>query len=351
MPAGPDHVADNDLFLSPTAEVQVTNLHIDQILDARGAAAAVHRVLAVLSRRGRRRRQGHARPDPPAPVRQGRARQARRRPRPATASSRRCARTPSACSRASACTIASSRCAPATSASAPRRPTTSRSGCPARTPIARSRRARTSRTSRRGARRSAIGRAPATSRGRSTRSTAPGIAVGRTIVAILEQYQQADGVGGRARRARVRTWGLERIDARLTGASKFPDPALQGERDPYTAALPLGPPGGVAEWSKAAVLKTAERKLRGFESLLLRRLLDNRIVSRKWSWAGRRRSRRRPGPNDILVFGLERLANSWRDGRVAEGTGLLNRRTGFYWYRGFESLSLRRWQQVAVECS
>ena len=30
--------------------------------------------------------------------------------------------------------------------------------------------------------------------------------------------------------------------------------------------------GGVAEWSKAAVLKTAERKLRGFESLLLRRI-------------------------------------------------------------------------------
>ncbi|MEJ7603830.1 MAG: serine--tRNA ligase [Kofleriaceae bacterium] len=33
LPAGPDHVADNDLFLSPTAEVQVTNLHLDQILD------------------------------------------------------------------------------------------------------------------------------------------------------------------------------------------------------------------------------------------------------------------------------------------------------------------------------
>ena len=28
--------------------------------------------------------------------------------------------------------------------------------------------------------------------------------------------------------------------------------------------------GGVAEWSKAAVLKTVERKLRGFESYLLR---------------------------------------------------------------------------------
>ena len=33
VPVGPDHVADNDLFLSPTAEVQVTNLHADQILD------------------------------------------------------------------------------------------------------------------------------------------------------------------------------------------------------------------------------------------------------------------------------------------------------------------------------
>jgi seryl-tRNA synthetase len=34
MPTGPDHVADNDLFLSPTAEVQVTNLYNDTILDA-----------------------------------------------------------------------------------------------------------------------------------------------------------------------------------------------------------------------------------------------------------------------------------------------------------------------------
>ncbi len=34
IPVGPDHVADNDLFLSPTAEVQITNLHMDQILAA-----------------------------------------------------------------------------------------------------------------------------------------------------------------------------------------------------------------------------------------------------------------------------------------------------------------------------
>jgi len=33
VPVGPDHDHDNDLFLSPTAEVQVTNLHMDQILD------------------------------------------------------------------------------------------------------------------------------------------------------------------------------------------------------------------------------------------------------------------------------------------------------------------------------
>jgi seryl-tRNA synthetase len=33
IPTGPDHDPDNDLFLSPTAEVQVTNLHMDQILD------------------------------------------------------------------------------------------------------------------------------------------------------------------------------------------------------------------------------------------------------------------------------------------------------------------------------
>ena len=32
--------------------------------------------------------------------------------------------------------------------------------------------------------------------------------------------------------------------------------------------------GGMAEWSKAAVLKTAERKLRGFESYSLRQFLE-----------------------------------------------------------------------------
>ena len=39
----------------------------------RQTAAALHRLHAVLPRRGGRRRQGHARHDPPAPVHQGRA--------------------------------------------------------------------------------------------------------------------------------------------------------------------------------------------------------------------------------------------------------------------------------------
>ncbi|NVB79276.1 MAG: serine--tRNA ligase [Kofleriaceae bacterium] len=33
LPVGPDHVADNDLFLSPTAEVQLTNLYADHIFE------------------------------------------------------------------------------------------------------------------------------------------------------------------------------------------------------------------------------------------------------------------------------------------------------------------------------
>ena len=34
LPEGPDHNPDNDLFLSPTAEVQVTNLYADHIFEA-----------------------------------------------------------------------------------------------------------------------------------------------------------------------------------------------------------------------------------------------------------------------------------------------------------------------------
>jgi hypothetical protein len=41
----------------------------------------------------------------------------------------------------------------------------------------------------------------------------------------------------------------------------------------------LAASGGMAEWLKAAVLKTVERKLRGFESYSLRHFID---ISEPW---------------------------------------------------------------------
>ena len=116
-----------------------------------GAAAALHRLDAVLPLRGGRGRQGHARHDPPAPVPQGRAgphhharavgRRARAHDRPRRGSAE-----------------AAGPAVPHHHAVRRRhglrrraRPTTSRSGCPARTPIARSRAARTAANTRRAA--------------------------------------------------------------------------------------------------------------------------------------------------------------------------------------------------------
>ena len=67
-------IAGDELFLIPTAEVPVTNLYRDEILDARHAADGVLRVHAVLPSRGRLGGKGHARDSAHAPVRQGRAR-------------------------------------------------------------------------------------------------------------------------------------------------------------------------------------------------------------------------------------------------------------------------------------
>ena len=64
---------DWDLYLVPTAEVPLTNMHRGEILDGRDAADPLHRVHAVLPQRGRVVRRRRARPDPAAPVRQGRA--------------------------------------------------------------------------------------------------------------------------------------------------------------------------------------------------------------------------------------------------------------------------------------
>ena len=65
-------VTRDDLYLVPTAEVPVTNLHRDEIFDAADAADPLRRLLPMLPSRGRRGRQGHPRHPARPPVRQGR---------------------------------------------------------------------------------------------------------------------------------------------------------------------------------------------------------------------------------------------------------------------------------------
>ena len=136
----------------PTAEVPLTNLHREEIARRGAAAAEVHGLHAVLPQRGRLLRRRRARPDPAAPVRQGRAREDHARPssrydelESLTADAER------VLADARACRIGPCCCAPATWGLRRRRPTTSRSGCRASRRIARSRRAATARPSRRGA--------------------------------------------------------------------------------------------------------------------------------------------------------------------------------------------------------
>ena len=64
---------DKDLYLIPTAEVPVTNLYRDEILDGRASADFVDGLHALLPQRSRILRERRARHDPPAPVPQGRA--------------------------------------------------------------------------------------------------------------------------------------------------------------------------------------------------------------------------------------------------------------------------------------
>ena len=64
---------DDDLFLVPTAEVPVTNLYRDEILDGGGAADGVSSPTRPAFAARRARRQGHARAAARPPVRQGRA--------------------------------------------------------------------------------------------------------------------------------------------------------------------------------------------------------------------------------------------------------------------------------------
>jgi seryl-tRNA synthetase len=66
------HIEASDFWLIPTAEVPVTNIHRDEILPAEALPICYTAYTPVLPQRGRLLRQGHARHDPPAPVQQGR---------------------------------------------------------------------------------------------------------------------------------------------------------------------------------------------------------------------------------------------------------------------------------------
>ena len=70
------HATVDNFYLIPTAEVPVTNIYRDVILDERGFPGKNDRLHPLLPPRSRLLRQGRARPEPPAPVRQGRDRAA-----------------------------------------------------------------------------------------------------------------------------------------------------------------------------------------------------------------------------------------------------------------------------------
>ena len=202
-----------DLYLIPTAEYPVTNFVRDSIVDAKDLPLQVRLPQPVLPLGSGQLRQGHARHDPPAPVRQGgdRADRAARRDRPRrTRSSRATPRR--SCRSWSSRTASMLLCTGDTGLRERQdlRPRGVAAG--RRTPTARSRRARTSRASRRGACRRASG----TSKGKTEpvhTINGSGLAVGRTLVAVLENYQNADGSVTVPKALVPYMNGTERLDA------------------------------------------------------------------------------------------------------------------------------------------
>ena len=65
------HLEGTDLWLTPTAEVELTSLHRDETLRCGGAAAESLRLDGLLSRRSGRRRERYPRHQTPAPVSEG----------------------------------------------------------------------------------------------------------------------------------------------------------------------------------------------------------------------------------------------------------------------------------------
>ena len=122
------HLEGTDLWLTPTAEVELTSLYREETLDAEVAADQALRLDGVLPLRGRRSRKRHARPEAPAPIPESRNVQVHAAREKVTRSWNRWLPMPSASSRSSACITASCSCARATWASHRRKPTTSRCG-------------------------------------------------------------------------------------------------------------------------------------------------------------------------------------------------------------------------------
>ena len=182
-----------DLYLIPTAEVPVTNLYRGEILDGRELPLKYTAYTPCF-----RSEAGSYGADVRGLIRQHQFDKVElvKFATPETSYDELESLTANAEKRAAAARPAVSHgacCAPATWASPRRRPTTSKSGCRARRRIARSRRARTARRSRRGARTSSIG-PEGTGKAEFVHTlNGSGLAVGRTLIAILENYQQADG--------------------------------------------------------------------------------------------------------------------------------------------------------------
>ncbi len=186
-------VRSDDLFLIPTAEVPVTNLYRDEILERRRLPIGLVAFTPCFRREAGAARQGHPGADPGASVRQGGA----GAPLPpggqrggARADD---AATPRRCCSGSSCPIGWWRSPRATPASPARRPTISRSGPPASAPGSRSRARAPSPISRPGGPTSASGREPGAKPEFVHTLNASGVAFPRTIIALLENNQQADG--------------------------------------------------------------------------------------------------------------------------------------------------------------
>ena len=203
----------DDLFLIPTAEVPVTNIHRDEILEASALPATYVAVLSLLPARGRLRREGHPRADPGSPVRQGGAGPARAARRTRRRSTSESPATPKPCSSVWSCPTGSWSSPRATPDSPAPGPMISKSGLPESAAGSRSPARAPSPTSRLAGRTSATGRPPRPSPSSSTPSTLPASPSPVRLSPYLENNQAADG-SVRVPAALVPYLGVDRLTPR-----------------------------------------------------------------------------------------------------------------------------------------